>query len=489
VETEPHLLWIAREGVVAPVPPPWKACHNLDAEHEDEIFYFNFETAESVWDHPCDQKYRSMVEDARAEFESRMNHSGGSLNSSGGCERTVGAGTPPAVSRCGLGENDNKKQANGSSAESGVSPTTLLLNSQLGSGLGGGALDALMAGGIPVRRLDHIQEEDDESGSFGCGTSGSGTITGTHGLVKPRVAVKIEAVDSDEDERPKKNLDTEVGLTGPRVGLGGARGAGVEDDEDEEAFDDDFEQSASSAPSNSVSASVSASASASANKARKLVSAQPRQRGGQNGGRGDSYSDSDRSESSSSPRSGRQTKDCIVGVADLAAGAPNCRGSKDPLPTFGAATPSPSKGLAGVGLAPSSKAAGGDDDRPDVMLQSPGERSGSHASEISEDFPSQFDNSGLPEEATPGGSRGGGAGSKLGDTLEFSVTVDGEEGSSAVVAAAGARGTAAAEGLPASLAGTKGGLQSQLDSLARSLEMLKNIRSMQQEYMQLLHAR
>ena len=26
VDTEPGLLWIAREGLVAPVPQPWKTC-------------------------------------------------------------------------------------------------------------------------------------------------------------------------------------------------------------------------------------------------------------------------------------------------------------------------------------------------------------------------------------------------------------------------------------------------------------------------------
>lgn len=66
-DTEPHLMWIAWEGVAAPVPPPWKACHNTEAENEEEIFYFNFETAESVWDHPCDEKYRQLVDKARSE--------------------------------------------------------------------------------------------------------------------------------------------------------------------------------------------------------------------------------------------------------------------------------------------------------------------------------------------------------------------------------------------------------------------------------------
>eukprot|EP00427_Karlodinium_veneficum_P051265 CAMPEP_0169364362 /NCGR_PEP_ID=MMETSP1017-20121227/31964_1 /TAXON_ID=342587 /ORGANISM="Karlodinium micrum, Strain CCMP2283" /LENGTH=267 /DNA_ID=CAMNT_0009462069 /DNA_START=44 /DNA_END=847 /DNA_ORIENTATION=+ len=64
-ETEPHLLWIAREGVVAPIPPPWKAC----TESGDDVFYFNFETGESVWDHPSDEKYQKMVKDEREKHK------------------------------------------------------------------------------------------------------------------------------------------------------------------------------------------------------------------------------------------------------------------------------------------------------------------------------------------------------------------------------------------------------------------------------------
>mmetsp|Transcript_57315 Transcript_57315/g.136240 ORF Transcript_57315/g.136240 Transcript_57315/m.136240 type:complete len:173 (-) Transcript_57315:332-850(-) len=59
---ESHLLWIAREGVLAPVPSPWRACQ---AQGEGDVFYFNFETGESTWDHPADEKYRKLVEDYR----------------------------------------------------------------------------------------------------------------------------------------------------------------------------------------------------------------------------------------------------------------------------------------------------------------------------------------------------------------------------------------------------------------------------------------
>uniref|UniRef100_A0A7S4SA11 WW domain-containing protein n=1 Tax=Alexandrium monilatum TaxID=311494 RepID=A0A7S4SA11_9DINO len=61
IDDESHLMWIAREGVVAPVPHPWKMC----TENDEDFFYFNFETGESVWDHPSDEKYREMVKEYR----------------------------------------------------------------------------------------------------------------------------------------------------------------------------------------------------------------------------------------------------------------------------------------------------------------------------------------------------------------------------------------------------------------------------------------
>eukprot|EP00913_Durusdinium_trenchii_P016878 g15868.t1 len=54
LEKDRDLFWIARAGLKAPLPAPWKPCESEDGE----IFYFNFETGESVWDHPCDEHYR-----------------------------------------------------------------------------------------------------------------------------------------------------------------------------------------------------------------------------------------------------------------------------------------------------------------------------------------------------------------------------------------------------------------------------------------------
>jgi hypothetical protein len=70
VDVDTELLWIAREGLRAPLPAPWKPCEIIDT---NEIFYFNFETGESVWDHPVDEfykeMYRSHSEEAKRKAE------------------------------------------------------------------------------------------------------------------------------------------------------------------------------------------------------------------------------------------------------------------------------------------------------------------------------------------------------------------------------------------------------------------------------------
>ena len=55
------LRWIAREGLKAPLPEHWKPCKTSDGE----VYYFNFSTGESVWDHPCDEHYRKVRPPAR----------------------------------------------------------------------------------------------------------------------------------------------------------------------------------------------------------------------------------------------------------------------------------------------------------------------------------------------------------------------------------------------------------------------------------------
>ena len=46
-----HFRWIATQGLKRPMLPGWKPCKTPDT---GEIYYFNFKTGESSWDHPCD---------------------------------------------------------------------------------------------------------------------------------------------------------------------------------------------------------------------------------------------------------------------------------------------------------------------------------------------------------------------------------------------------------------------------------------------------
>lgn len=55
-------MWIAREGVMAPLPKGWKPCQDPVG---DQLYYFNFDTGESIWDHPCDEKYKKLVIEER----------------------------------------------------------------------------------------------------------------------------------------------------------------------------------------------------------------------------------------------------------------------------------------------------------------------------------------------------------------------------------------------------------------------------------------
>ncbi|GAQ78441.1 hypothetical protein KFL_000130220 [Klebsormidium nitens] len=65
VQREPDLVWIAREGLKAPLPEHWKPCRMPD----NDIYYFNFQTGESTWDHPCDDYYRKLYAEEKRKHD------------------------------------------------------------------------------------------------------------------------------------------------------------------------------------------------------------------------------------------------------------------------------------------------------------------------------------------------------------------------------------------------------------------------------------
>ncbi|CAK0854262.1 unnamed protein product [Prorocentrum cordatum] len=84
-EADEDLMYLAIEGLKAPLTDEWKACQNA----EGEIFYFNLRTSDSSWDHPADATYRQHVEDKKREKRSA---SGGRVG-----ETPVLRGSPPAT--------------------------------------------------------------------------------------------------------------------------------------------------------------------------------------------------------------------------------------------------------------------------------------------------------------------------------------------------------------------------------------------------------
>ena len=63
LELDFDLLWIAHDGLKAPLPAGWFCCQ----ADEGEIFYFDSSSGESVWDHPSDEHFRELylIEKAR----------------------------------------------------------------------------------------------------------------------------------------------------------------------------------------------------------------------------------------------------------------------------------------------------------------------------------------------------------------------------------------------------------------------------------------
>ena len=62
VDKEPELLWIAEEGLTAPLPEHW-----AQVVEGEKTYYFNFHTGDSIWDNPLDDDFRRNVAHYRVE--------------------------------------------------------------------------------------------------------------------------------------------------------------------------------------------------------------------------------------------------------------------------------------------------------------------------------------------------------------------------------------------------------------------------------------
>jgi len=87
-EKDADLLWIARQGLKTPLPKPWQPCESASGD----IFYFNPESGESKWDHPCDDELRQLYAAEKAKK--------GGANSGESKDKTLKAENAARTSTC-----------------------------------------------------------------------------------------------------------------------------------------------------------------------------------------------------------------------------------------------------------------------------------------------------------------------------------------------------------------------------------------------------
>jgi len=479
--SEPHLLWIAKEGVVAPVPAPWKAC----TENGDDVFYFNFETGESVWDHPSDEKFKELVEDAREK------------HAAGGSKSPSGAKVEADISLASAGSTSPKKaieEADVSLASAGsTSPTTA--------------------------------KKADLSLASACSTSPKAS--------KKEADVSLASASSTSPSAAKGKADVSVASAGASsLDISELDMPGLPGDESFGSKASDKQKSPKSAggleplskapkvlpalalgplsrtpgASQAAPAPQTQASSNFAQKRRDLTAIS------------NEISDDDVSESSPRSQQGDSASPTGVGASRAGIGASPARIGASPVPAA-----SPDRGSAGVGLAPSGSlvvdTSGDLQDQSAESAQSspaaanpsplsgrpgpppaPGrgstgsgegkisllERSGqsgksSNLSEVSEDFPSDFGRSDGFDILSP---KGGGDSS-----LEVSATMDDPGHMAAASAAAAVSVKSAKEALSCKPTSSRlSNVQNELASLASVLAKMREIRGQQREYLQLLQS-
>jgi len=103
------LLWIALEGLQAELPPQWKPC----ASPEGEIYYFNFETGESLWDRPDIEIHRKQY-----FLEKAKQRSGGVADAAlADADGAAGAGGEDSKAGEGSGKEAVKEQPSAAAIE------------------------------------------------------------------------------------------------------------------------------------------------------------------------------------------------------------------------------------------------------------------------------------------------------------------------------------------------------------------------------------
>ncbi|KAJ3371523.1 hypothetical protein GGF31_003132 [Allomyces arbusculus] len=189
LEKDRELFWIAREGLKAPLPAEWKPCQT----ESGDVYYFNFETKESIWDHPCDDYYRNMY---KAEKEKLTAKSESSTPDAG-----VGATRQqtPEGGRSRRGSQHSEPSRPGTmSKSSSAKSISSILHSRASSKSGFKALDPIPTTSRPPSRHGGDLPKSLSSSSL---HSHSGSVPKGHFKVEP-ILLKSRIVEDDHRDAP-----------------------------------------------------------------------------------------------------------------------------------------------------------------------------------------------------------------------------------------------------------------------------------------------
>ncbi|XP_071958081.1 uncharacterized protein [Antedon mediterranea] len=234
-DEDPELMWIAREGIIAPLPEDWKPCQDTN----QDIYYFNFSTGDSVWDHPCDEFYRSMVKEEREKLALSGKASGSKKDGKKKKDKKEKKAAKKDV-------NEKKIGLLGSSLAPLKKDTTLgssvgSLGSTAGGKLGGlGSIKDPLKGTLGSTFGSDLGQSNDPS-RFLKSKNGSQKTTVLQGAREEKVQMMPDFSDeSQESETPRLNLDldlkdiNDLSYGESESELRMLKGAGVSDSDDDD---------------------------------------------------------------------------------------------------------------------------------------------------------------------------------------------------------------------------------------------------------------
>jgi len=68
LQTDQDFFYIAKEGLKAPLPGPWKPIQRDDGE----LYFYNSSTGETIQEHPCDEYYKQLFREEKSKKDRRI---------------------------------------------------------------------------------------------------------------------------------------------------------------------------------------------------------------------------------------------------------------------------------------------------------------------------------------------------------------------------------------------------------------------------------